>query len=417
MGYVYGDSSPFPYDIDFIELLRHAVGCSVTLLDAHQSIVNAGERSGAAELARQADRARLDRVAEAVRQSLGAYVVGPERQVLVAARIMDSARGVIDEEVSAIESHAASEARRARQAVDQARLSGHRALEAFLRRNDVPGTEVALRLYPDADAYAGRTTVTTPFGIEATFEVAIPMGHEWTRARRVMEIASGTEVHVPSEAGWLNKRIEARLVRLDKLYVSEIAASSAGSRVTLMRTPKNGPGYEFEITSGPTPRATLHEVDEGGHVTGDRPLVLDDDDAVHVFRLWNGILGSTQDLLSHRGTMVDALFGGVSMREYDQPQHVVERLVEVLAPTVRELEKRSGTPRELVLRRDLGEGRRQESYITKTELHDIYASLPQNARNVFDPFDQAPAQRVKLPQRNEPEEVSAELELDEEALD
>lgn len=415
MGYVYGDSTPFPYDIDFIELLRHAVTCGVTLLDAHQSIVHAGDRMAAAELARQADRARLDRVSEAVRQALSAYVVGPERQVLVAARIMDGARGILDEETTAIESHAASESRRAHQATEQARLSAHRALESFLRRSDVPGTEVALRLYPDADAYAGRTTVTTPFGIDATFDVAIPMGHEWTRARRVMEIASGTEVHVPAEAGWLNKRIETRLVRLDKLYVAEVAASSAGSRVTLLRTPKTGPGYEFEITSGATPRATLHEVDEGGHVTGDRPLVLDDDDAVHVFRLWNGILGSTQDLLSHRGSMSSATFGGISLRDYDSPRQVVERIVEVLAPTVRELEKRSGTPRELVLRRDLGEGRRQESYITKAELQEIYASLPQTSRNVFDPFDQAsPAmQRVQLPRRNEPEEISAELELDE----
>lgn len=417
MGYVYGDSTPFPYDIDFIELIRNAVHCGVQLLGAQQTIVTATERIAATEHTRTADRARMDRVSEAVRQSMSAYVGGgPERQVRVAQRVLEASRGAIEQEIGSIEAFASEEVNRARATMNDARMSTFRALESFIRRNDMPGTEVALRLYPEDETYAGRTTVTTPFGVEAVFEVAIPLGHDWTRARRVMEIAVGTEVHVPSEAGWLQKRIEPRAVKLDKLYVSEVAASSAGSRVTLLRSLRQGPGYEFEITSGLLPRAVLHDVDEGGHVTGGKPLVLEDDDAEHVFRLWNGILGSTQDLLTHRSGMASGTFDGHNLRDLDDPQSIVARMVEVLAPTVREIERRSGTPRELVLRRDLGEGRRQESYIQKSELMEMVQSVPSSMRSVFNGFELAEVQRVSLSKRHEPEEVSAELMIDDDSV-
>ena len=62
-------------------------------------------------------------------------------------------------------------------------------------------------------------------------------------------------------------------------------------------------------------------------------------------------------------------------------------MVNVLAPIVQEIARRSGAPGELVLRRDVGEGRREEIYITKAELHEKVMSLPHTLRGVFDPFE------------------------------
>jgi hypothetical protein len=75
----------------------------------------------------------------------------------------------------------------------------------------------------------------------------------------------------------------------------------------------------------------------------------------------------------------------------------------VLAPVVQEIGRRSGAPGELVLRRDAGEGRREEIYITKAELHEKVYSLPQALRGVFDPFELSDGPRSpRAPAPSEP---------------
>ncbi|GAC1356965.1 MAG: hypothetical protein NVSMB47_10230 [Polyangiales bacterium] len=416
MGFVYGDSSPFPYELDYIALVRKVVQCGARLLHAQTSIDEAQRRRSTSEQSRLSERARLDRITEAVRQAMQPYGTGPERQVRVAGRVVDSARFVVDGELTAIESGHGDEIRRAEADVQQARRDVFDAIEGFLRSHDVPGTEVGLRLFAEDEAYAGQVTVTAPFGVEAIFHAAIPEVHEWKRARRVGELAPGTEIHVPQESGFFSKRIEPRPVRLDKLFVAEIAATSAGSRISLKKALRSGPGYELEISAGVVPRATLHELDDEGLVTGSPPLTLDDEDSTHVFRMWNAILASTQDLMQRRETMRSATFDGTTVLELDVPRAIVAKMVDSVAPTVREIERRSGTPRELVLRRDLGEGRRQETYVTKAELQELVISVAPSLRSVFAPFELDEVQRLSLRARKpEVEEVSAELVIDDDA--
>ena len=66
--------------------------------------------------------------------------------------------------------------------------------------------------------------------------------------------------------------------------------------------------------------------------------------------------------------MTTATFDGKPLREIEEPAAIATKLINVLAPMVQEIARRSGAPGELVLRRDLGEGRREEIYITKAEL-------------------------------------------------
>ena len=70
---------------------------------------------------------------------------------------------------------------------------------------------------------------------------------------------------------------------------------------------------------------------------------------------------------------------------------IAERIVRCLAPTVREIARRSGAPGELVLRRDVRAGRRNEIYMTTAELHEKVLTLPPLLRPAFDPFELTPA--------------------------
>jgi hypothetical protein len=418
MGHVYGDSTPFPYDINFIELIRHAVECGVTLLHAQNEIANAVDRSGSFDQLRKAERSRLDAMSDAVKLTMTAFTSSKsERMVRTASRILETARAVIEVEMGDLEGMANGQISSTRATVDHAREGSFRAVESFILRHDMPNTLVGLRMLAGEEVYSGQALVQTPFGVEAVFALAIPSAHEWGRLRRVSEFSAGTEVHVPIESGWLSKRVEVQPVKLDKLVVTEVALTGERALITLRKAPRMGSGFCLEVSTEETaqPKVSLTRLGEDGQPTSDPTLELSGDDAMHVMRLWTRVLDSTHDLAMRRQGMSSATFDGKPLRELDEPQSVCHRMINVLAPVVQEVARRSGAPGELVLRRDLGEGRREEIYITKAELHEKVMTLPPGLRGVFDPFELSDGPRSpRAPAPSEPIYLEADVDVDDE---
>ena len=86
------------------------------------------------------------------------------------------------------------------------------------------------------------------------------------------------------------------------------------------------------------------------------------------------------------GSLGSAASDGTAFRDAPAFAPIVERLVAQLAPTVREIARRSLTPTELVLRRALGDDRREEIFVTKATLREKYAALPEPLRAIFGPL-------------------------------
>ncbi len=410
MGHVYGDSTTFPYDINFVELIRHAVDCGVTLMASQHSIATAVDRSGNFDQLRKQERARLDAMSDAVKLTMTAFMSSQsERMVRTASRVLETARAVIESELSSLEGQASGEISNTRGTVDRARETSFRAVEAFVLRHDLPNTSVGLRLLAGEESYSGQALVATPFGIEAVFALAIPSAHEWGKIRRVADLSAGTEVRIPQESGWLSKRVAVAAVKLDKLMVTEVALASDRSLITLRKAPRSGSGFQLEVTSDNRPKATLRRLGEDGNPTNDPIIELEGEDEMHAMRLWNRVLDSTHDLAVRRQAMTSATFDGKPLREIDEPQAISNKLINVLAPVVQEIARRSGAPGELVLRRDLGEGRREEIYITKAELHEKVMALPATLRPVFDPFELSDGPRSpRAPAASEPIYIDAD---------
>src|SRR5262249_58357619 len=129
----------------------------------------------------------------------------------------------------------------------------------------------------------------------------------------------------------------------------------------------------------------------------------------------NRVIDSTRDLAIRRQGMSSATFDGKPLRELEEPQSICVRMVNVMSPVVQEIARRSGAPGELVLRRDLGEGRREEIYITKAELHEKVMTLPATLRPMFDPFELSEGPRSpRAPAPSEPIYIDAGEVSDEE---
>ena len=408
---VYGDSTPFPYGVDFIELVRAAIACGVELCNAQHQIDIALERSESAIESARRDRQRLDAMVDSVRLSMTAFLGSSSHLVVNAAsKILETTQAFIEQERSTLTDRQSAYGASTEATLDDARANAYRAVGAFLLRHDLPETRLGLHLLAGNENYGAQAQVMTPFGIDGRFALSIPIDHAWGRPRRVSQLANNVRVDLPEQVGWLAKRTEMQSTRLDSLFVSELVVGAGRTMLVLRKQPRGGSGVRLDIVDGSEARVTALRLDDAGQpLNAGAPDDLHGEGMIQVLRLQARIVETVCDLALKREEMTSATFEHQPLREHDEPRAVCKNLVDVLAPVVREIGRRSGAPGELVLRRSIGGGRREEVYITKAELLDLVAGLPASQRAVFDPFELARGPRSPRAPLSSANSVSGEI--------
>ena len=385
MSYLYGDSTTFPYDVNYIELSRSAVDCALQLLSAQHAIVSALAREEAQSQLRNVDRTRLGTMSDAIESALTPFL-GAESELMVraASRALQSAKTSLDEERADGERRAAEAASHAQHVIQRAGESAHRALEVFLARHDVPETELGLTLQSAGEqGYTGEIAVSSPFGITATFALRSGVEHAWSRPRRVGDLVPGLEIHVPQNSGWISKRVELAPMKLDRLFFNKVRVVGAELELLLNKAPNSGSGYRISVDLRGERGVLVQPLDEAGAADADAPQVLDTADGARLLELGQRVIDSVQGLTALRGSMLSVSLDHQPLEQLQWPEATAHRLLEQLAPIVLEISRRSGAPGELVLRRDVGDGRREEIYVTKAELWERLQVLPPERRAAF----------------------------------
>jgi hypothetical protein len=81
---------------------------------------------------------------------------------------------------------------------------------------------------------------------------------------------------------------------------------------------------------------------------------------------------------------VDLTLGTTSLSDLEEPRVVPLELLAQLTPLARTIREKSRMSGELVLKRDIGDGRREELFVPRATLAQQFARLPQEYRRPFE---------------------------------
>lgn len=378
---LYGDSSPFPYGLDFLSATRAVVDCCVAMLSAQSTIDQSVQQSAVVEQSLKGERWRLESLLQSVRKACSDFTEAPPRVAESAAQVLATTRELVERQRVELDRLLRSATGTVGCAVDDACGAAYQALEAFLLRHIPPQTAVAWRVAADEDGYGAQVHLATRFGLEAQFDVAVPESHRFARVRRVADIAAGTQVQAPR----LGRRAgQIQLVSLDRLFVSELLIEPERIVLALKRSPRTGAGYRV-VVQGDNEQTIVEPLDDFGQ-PGGGAVELAWADRDPVLRLASAILDASFDLVLRRQLMTAAALDHASLRDRFEPRDVCARLLGWYGPIVAEIGRRSGSRNELTLRRDVGNGRREAIFVTRSELLEKIGRLPAALRAIFDPM-------------------------------
>ncbi len=389
MSYLYGDSTPSNLQLDFIDFLRDAIDFCVQALMVEQRSADGRARVKTLEEAARTEEELL-RQLEA---SLALAVQGPARSgeadsatARCAAAIVRSASEIVGAEVAGARAAIAAESSKLEAHAAHDRERCLRALESLLVKHDLPETTFALHLaLTGGTGYRGHVLLKAGFGLEAKLEVDIPAGHLFGQLVRLDRIVERLEVQAPEMTGWLHKEVKQKPQRLERHHVTELLFAGANTDLKL-RAVAEGQGPGFDVTfRDEAPRFSLVRIDDHGAPAGP-PFEATLADAEKLLAVRDKLSAATADLISHRKVLLGATIDGEPLGVDQRPSLLVDRLIASMAPVVQEIAARSQSSGELVLRRLLGDDRREEVFVSKAELQRKLDPLSESTRAVFAPL-------------------------------
>ncbi len=374
--YRYGDGTPFPFDDNVIELIPAVIDACVAMFGAAAHLD--GLRAQAQDARADADAATAQ-LAE-LEQALVAAVaprqprLGKDASAVqeAAQRALDGARHALAGARAGLERTVAQAAAAPR--LDRALAVTSTAAAALFAKRALPRTAWAWAW----KASSGGEASATSAGFAMTFELTAP---PWTGPVRIAALAPTARLRLPRRR-WLGAPRLAP-VPLDRAALLE--ARKDGAQITLVlraHAHKPSPGWRLISARPDAPEVSAVLLDERGVATR-HEQVLCGDDAAAVGAVVAAVDLAMTAALAQRRTR-EVTLGGVALRSLGDPAEPGRVMLALLAPTLRAIAERSRVPGELSLKRDLGQGRREELFVARAALIEKVLALPPTYRALFD---------------------------------
>jgi hypothetical protein len=381
--YLYGDSTESELESNFLELLRDAIDFAVFVLQADESI-----KAGKAQIAKLSEEAtaelgRLEAFTAGVSRAIEAGEKGEDGSptALCASNVADLLTRSKNATADAVRSKLAADIAAIEAEEAASRTACHEALQTLLDphgKDDARETRRVALL--EGGTYDATTMARATFGIDWLFALNIPAESLWASPVRLERLAPHIEIHAPQVTGWLTKEVKVKPQRLERHTATELTLDPSRTFLKLRIEATVETGFDVEIV-GPEIRMTRVGPADDASVG---PFPIEESDVPTVKSIVDRLTAATMELANAR--LVDATFEGEPFKSAPSFVPIAVRLVERLAPVVREIAKRSLTPTELVLRRALADDRREEFFVTKATLREKYQVLPDAMARLFQPL-------------------------------
>lgn len=374
--YRYGDGTPFPLEENFIETLTSAVETCTNAFVPLSELDNRRDRARETRKEAEKEAGRLDDLEKTITAALGPYIPADKLKAnnaqLVAQKLAQAAKsfiaeakGQVDQRVRQMEAQASG--RTSSDSVLKALrpfFDDHQLPKAtWIMSWDVRGNEA----HADAVATAGR--------IVASFSLT---PDPYRGPIRVEQLAEGVIVHMMKK-GVFGKAKPAP-VDLGKYVMVAFERTHRESVVTLKENAnKASPGLRFSVSDT---GATWVSISAAGDAEGEANP-LDMEDVAPIRNLAERANNALKDLLNKR-TLSDLTYGGKSINDLEEPRVVPLEVLQQLTPLARTIREKSRMSGELVLKRDIGDGRREELFVPRATLAQQFARLPHEYRRPFE---------------------------------
>jgi hypothetical protein len=377
--YRFGDGTAFPLEENFIDTLTHVVeACTQAFsplaeLDARREKALLAERDSQREVERLLD---LDRVVES---ALGQFINGTGTGGGTGGLAQATALKIVaatKQSVNAVRNQIEGRARALLAEAEPRNVADRvqSAMAPFFERAELPGT-TWVTSWDGRGAIAHAEAVSTSGRLSAAF--TLDLSGPWQQPIKNEQFASEVILHLVRKRTF--GKAKPTPLDLGKMLMVSIEQRARETVIGMRENAKTQAGYRFVLGDD---GCTFSNLGPTGELEAEVYSVTDED-LSNLRRLADGATSQLATLRARR-TVRELRYGGEPLVQLSEPKTFPLELLGQLTPLCRALRDRSPIAGELALKRDIGDGRREELFVPRAALASRFQPLPEQYRRPFE---------------------------------
>lgn len=374
--YRFGDGTAFPLEENFIDTLTQAVeACTgafapLAELDARREKALIAERDSQREVERLLE---LDRVVES---ALGQFTTGNGGSGGLAQATAHKIVAATKQSVNAVKNQIEGRARALLAEAEPRNVADRvqAAMAPFFERAELPGT-TWVTSWDGRGATARAEAVSTSGRLSAAF--TLDLSGPWQQPIKNEQFAAEVIVHLVRKRTF--GKAKPTPLDLGKMLMISIEQRARETVIGMRESIKTQAGYRFVLGED---GCTFSVLGPTGELESEVHSVTDED-VPNLRRLADAATGQLAALRARR-TVRELRYTGEPLAQLSEPKTFPLELLGQLTPLCRALRDRSPVAGELVLKRDIGDGRREELFVPRAALAARFLPLPAEYRRPFE---------------------------------
>jgi hypothetical protein len=371
--------------MNYLEFIRLALDFSVEVLQSETTISNLKIAITEAEKEAEIETQQLSKLSGIVNDLLDSATDGESTEILVSLR--DHMKAACQNEArraqGTLDANLQSFIARSNSEIERERAANVQRMEKVLTSCDFPDTEKRFEISMNAaGGYAGTQYSVGGNLLHAEMQLSIPSGNIFNEAIRVDAILPDLQINLPDSGGFLKRSNKIVPHKLSKEYVTAISNNDNGILISLRNAPREGqPGYDILFRNEDIQVVRISKQQEFSE-----PYTVEANDRKQLFQLFKPLYRAAEAISWSRERITSLRLNSEPLATYKDPTQFVLWILAEMTPVVQSISRNTLAPNELVLKRVLSDDKREEVFLSKSELAEKLTPLTAEYQQWFAPL-------------------------------
>jgi hypothetical protein len=393
MKYLYGDSTEFPLQRDFLGLLDNYIDTSVKAITLENTVFELKETIKDRRRLKNSVLDEMDNFLLTVETAIsGAVSKSKEQETIVkyAEKSKDFLKKYIEDGKTKFSDDIFQEIAEFEKKVSETDEENRKISESFFIQDPVPIVNKKYTIKAAKGGYSAKVQVDCEGEISYVFDIASSEQPFWHEQVKAYDFVKNVEIPARMKKPFLKKEFVPDIVSIDDYYLSDLVLSGKVLEV-VFRKKLDAAAERFRLMMDFTDEFSVevYHAEEGGVEKNVKafPELKNELKTLRLRELGEKIVEQTNNLYPKKRLLESLYLGGKDVLEENLVFELMQKVAELFAPTVAEIKKRSPSEDELSLKAEDETGTRSEIYLKKSQVREKLNAIKEKGDRLFEILD------------------------------
>ncbi|MCZ7361973.1 MAG: hypothetical protein O8C58_01310 [Candidatus Methanoperedens sp.] len=393
MKYLYGDSTDFPMQIDFLKLVNNFVDTSVKAITLENTVFDLKETIMDRRRLKNSVLDEMDNFLLTVENAIsGAVSRSKEQETIIryAEKSKDFLKKFIEDGKTKFSDEIFQEIAQFEKKVDEVDEENRKTLESFFIHDPIPITNKKYTIKAAEKGYSSKVQVDSEGNISCLFDIASPELPFWEGHVKARDFVRGVEIPARMKKPFLKKELIPDILKIDDYYLSDLDLSGKELEVVFRKRPDTA-AERFRMKMAFTDEFSVQvfHAEEGGVEKNIEavPELKNELNTLRLRELGEKIVEQTNNLYPKKLRLETIHLVGKDVFEENLVFELMQKVAEIYAPSVAEIKERSPSEEELSLKAEDESGQRSEIYLKKSEVREKLDTIKEKGERLLEVLD------------------------------